>query len=75
MSSVIFVAQIVCVAIGWMLAHSTGGQARHCPLKDLGARLRIEGLWFRQGDIELGIRKIMLCLFTVQIVLHASAEM
>ena len=43
MSSVIFVAQIVCVAIGWMLAHSTGGQARHCPLKDLGARLRIEG--------------------------------
>ena len=36
-SSVIFVAQVICVAIGWVLAHSTGGQAcvalgRHCSL-------------------------------------------
>eukprot|EP00439_Symbiodinium_sp_Y106_P012546 s3704_g1.t2 len=52
-SSVIFVAQVICVAIGWMLAHSTGGtqDLKKCfDAKNLTNFFHI-GLIYALGDI------------------------
>ncbi|CAE7202582.1 unnamed protein product [Symbiodinium sp. KB8] len=52
-SSVIFVAQVICVAIGWVLAHSTGGQADLKKCFDTGNLTRFAhiGLIYALGDI------------------------